>query len=157
MTAGRYCRGIAAWARGIVAGAAGALVILCIEGDAQGQGSLADGVAFSVERYIPAPGPGVYWRAENAEVLPSRAWSLGVTGMPEAIPALDKVSLVRLTSETSKVDSTYALSRPLFFYSAEDSPALQAFLDFVSTLEAQDLIVETGLYPAHQSDAMASD
>ena len=96
-------------------------------------------------------------KEEVVVVVGKRAWSIGVTGMPEAIPALDKVSLVRLTSETSKVDSTYALSRPLFFYSAEDSPALQAFLDFVSTLEAQDLIVETGLYPAHQSDAMASD
>jgi len=31
----------------------------------------------------------------------SRPWSIGVTGMPEAIPALDLISLVRLDSDDS--------------------------------------------------------
>jgi len=88
-----------------------------------------------------------------AEVA-KRTWSIGVSGMPEAIPALDRISLVRLTSETSDEDSTYALSRPLFFYTAEDSPSLQPFLEYVNTIKAQDLIAETGMYPARQTDAM---
>ena len=64
---------------------------------------------------------------------------------------------MRLTSEISDEDSTYALSRPLFFYTAEDSPSLQPFLDFVKTTGAQDLIAETGMYPARQADAMETD
>lgn len=91
-----------------------------------------------------------------AEVA-QRAWSIGVSGMPEAIPALDRINLVRLTSENSDEDSTYALSRPLFFYTAEPSVSLQPFLEFVATDEAQNLITETGMYPAGQADAMEED
>ncbi len=86
-----------------------------------------------------------------------RAWSIGVTGMPEAIPALDRLSLLRLVSESSDEDSTYALSRPLFFFSVEGSPAAGPFLEFVISAEAQHMIEATGFYPAHQKDAMASD
>jgi len=42
--------------------------------------------------------------------------------MPEAIPALDRISLIRLVSGDSDEDSTYALSRPLFFYTTDDLP-----------------------------------
>jgi phosphate transport system substrate-binding protein len=87
----------------------------------------------------------------------SRAWSIGVTGMPEAIPALDRISLIRLDSDDSSTDSTYALSRPLFFFFIEDSPAIQNFLDFVLMDKAQEMIVDTGFYPAHQADAMSED
>ena len=41
-----------------------------------------------------------------------RPWAIGFTGMPEAIPALDRVALVRIVSDTSNSDATYALSRP---------------------------------------------
>ncbi len=91
-----------------------------------------------------------------AEVT-SRTWSIGVTGMPEAIPALDRISLLRLVSETSDEDSTYALSRPLFFYTVEDSPSVQPFLGYVTGAAAQEMIAETGFYPAQQADAVSSE
>lgn len=91
-----------------------------------------------------------------AEVA-DRPWSIGVTGMPEAIPALDRLSLLRLVSKSSDEDSTYALSRPLFFFTVEGSPSVGPFLEFVVSAEAQHLIEATGFYPAVQKDAMASE
>jgi phosphate transport system substrate-binding protein len=87
----------------------------------------------------------------------SRTWSIGVTGMPEAIPALDRISLIRLDSDDSDQDSTYALSRPLFLFTIEDTPTIQKFLDYVLTDKSQEMIVDTGFYPAHQADAMSED
>jgi phosphate transport system substrate-binding protein len=87
----------------------------------------------------------------------SRPWSIGVTGMPEAIPALDRISLIRLDSDDSNKDSTYALSRPLFFFTIEDSPPIRKFLDYVLEEKAQEMIVDTGFYPAHQADAMSQE
>jgi len=49
-------------------------------------------------------------------------WSNAFGQMPEAIPALDRISLIRLVSGDSDEDSTYALSRPLFFYTTDDLP-----------------------------------
>lgn len=86
-----------------------------------------------------------------------RPWSIGVTGMPEAIPALNRVSLIRLTREGFDEDATYALSRPLFFYTMGHSEPVQQFLDFVSGEGAQEMIMESGLYPAKQADSMSSD
>jgi ABC-type phosphate transport system substrate-binding protein len=77
--------------------------------------------------------------------------------MPEAIPALDQINLIRLVSESSDEDSTYALSRPLFFFTLEKSPAIEPFLTYVVKEEAQEMIIETGFYPAHQADSMSSD
>lgn len=91
-----------------------------------------------------------------AEVA-NRTWSIGVTGMPEAIPALDRISLVRMVSEGSSDDSTYALSRPLFFFTIERSPSVQRFLEYVTGEKAQEMIIETGFYPAHQADAMSTE
>jgi phosphate transport system substrate-binding protein len=91
-----------------------------------------------------------------AEVA-SRPWSIGVTGMPEAIPALDRVNLIRLDSDTSDEDSTYALSRPLFFFTIKDSQSIRNFLDYVVGKKAQEMIVDTGFYPAHQADAMSEE
>jgi phosphate transport system substrate-binding protein len=87
----------------------------------------------------------------------SRPWSIGVTGMPEAIPALDRISLLRLDSDDSDEDSTYALSRPLFFFTIEARPPVRKFLDFVLTDGTQAMIVDTGFYPAHQADAMSEE
>jgi phosphate transport system substrate-binding protein len=87
----------------------------------------------------------------------SRPWSIGVTGMPEAIPALDRISLIRLDSDDSDKDSTYALSRPLFFFTLDEAPSVQGFLDYVLTNEAQEMIVDTGFYPAYQADSMSGE
>jgi len=87
----------------------------------------------------------------------SRPWSIGVTGMPEAIPALDRINLIRLDSDDSNKDSTYALSRPLFFFTIEDSPPVRKFLDYVVGEKAQEMIVDTGFYPAYQADAMSTE
>jgi len=87
----------------------------------------------------------------------TRTWSIGVTGMPEAIPALDRISLIRLDSDDSDQDSTYALSRPLFLFRIKDTPTIRKFLDFVLTDKSQEMIVDTGFYPAHQADAMSED
>ena len=86
-----------------------------------------------------------------------RVWSIGVTGMPDALPALDQIRLVRLTSENSDEDSTYALSRQLYFYTTGNTPTLRSFMEYVLSREAQESIVETGLYPARQTDTMESD
>ena len=83
-----------------------------------------------------------------------RPWAIGVTGMTEAFPALDRVKLLRLQSDTSEADSTYALSRPLFFFTVGDSPALLSFLDYAGSPEAQQSIIETGFFPASQSDRL---
>jgi phosphate transport system substrate-binding protein len=84
-------------------------------------------------------------------------WSIGVTGMPEAIPALDRIALIRLDSDDSRKDSTYALSRPLFFFTIGESPVVQKFLDYVLMDESQEMIVDTGFYPAHQADAISEE
>lgn len=91
-----------------------------------------------------------------AEVV-DRVWSIGFTGMPEAMPALGQLSLLRLISESSDEDSTYALSRPLFFFSIQGSAPVEHFLDFVTSAEAQQLIEATGFYPAQQADGMATE
>ncbi len=96
-------------------------------------------------------------KEEIVDEVGKRIWSIGVTGMPDALPALDQIRLMRLTGKTSEEDSTYALSRPLYFYTTGDSPTLQSFTEYVLSSEAQDLIVETGLYPARQTDTMESD
>jgi phosphate transport system substrate-binding protein len=85
----------------------------------------------------------------------SRPWAIGFTGMPEAIPALDRVALVRIVSDTSNSEATYALSRPLYLYSIEGTRSIEPFLAYAVGPEAQEMIVETGFYPADQSDAVA--
>lgn len=87
----------------------------------------------------------------------SRPWSIGVTGMPEAIPALDLISLVRLDSDDSGQDSTYALSRPLFFFTIDDKTPIRKSLEYVTGKKAQKMIVDTGFYPVHQADAMSEE
>lgn len=91
-----------------------------------------------------------------AEVA-DRPWSVGVTGMPEAIPALDRIRLIRLVGGDSDEDSTYALSRPLFFFSIENSAPTKQFLEFIAGKKAQNMIIDLGLYPARQLDPMSSD
>jgi ABC-type phosphate transport system substrate-binding protein len=86
-----------------------------------------------------------------------RTWAIGVTGMPEAIPALDRVQLVRLVDEGHTEVSTYALSRPLFFFTVEDSARVRQFLEFVTDKKAQEIIQDTGFYPAHQVDAISKE
>jgi len=82
-----------------------------------------------------------------------RPWSIGFTGLAEAIPDLDRVHLLRLVNDISDEDATYALSRPLFFYTLADSPTVQPFLEFVVGSEAQGLIIGTGIYPAQEVGA----
>lgn len=91
-----------------------------------------------------------------AEVA-DRSWSIGVSGMPEVIPALDRIRLIRLVGGKSDEDSTYALSRPLFYFSVENSAVAEPFLDFVMGKKAQKMIIDFGLYPARQLDPMSSD
>jgi phosphate transport system substrate-binding protein len=96
-------------------------------------------------------------KEEVVAEVSNRQWSIGVTGMPEAIPALGKISLVRLVSDTSDEDATYALSRPLFFFTVEKSQAIENFLAYVVGESAQAMIIETGFYPASQADAMSKE
>jgi phosphate transport system substrate-binding protein len=96
-------------------------------------------------------------KADVVAEVSNRPWSIGVTGMPEAIPALDRISLMRLDSGESDKDSTYALSRPLFFFTIEDNSSVREFLDYVVGDEAQEMIIDTGFYPAQQADAMSEE
>ena len=82
-------------------------------------------------------------------------WSIGFTGMPEAIPALDQVKLVKIVTDDSGEDATYALSRPLYLYTREDSTIPNPFLEYVLGSEAQAMIVDTGFYPAIQDDVLS--
>lgn len=83
-----------------------------------------------------------------------RPWAIGVTGMPEAVPALDRINLLRLESGRSEGGSTYALSRPLFFFTIGESLAVQPFLEYVRSAEAQQSIIEIGFFPALQGDQL---
>lgn len=96
-------------------------------------------------------------KEEVVTEVSSRPRSIGVTGMPEAIPALDRISLVRLDSDDSTKDSTYALSRRLFFFTVADTARVRNFLDYVLEDQAQEMIVDTGFYPADQADAMSEE
>lgn len=87
----------------------------------------------------------------------SRPWTIGFTGMPEAVPALDRIGLIRIVSDTSNSDATYALSRPFFFYTIEGTQLVEDFLAYAVGPEAQAMIIDTGFYPADQSDAVAED
>jgi phosphate transport system substrate-binding protein len=80
----------------------------------------------------------------------NRPWSIGFTGLAEALPELARVSLIRLTNDRSGEDATYALSRPLYFYTVADSPSAQPFLEYVLGTEAQEQIREVGVFPAHR-------
>jgi phosphate transport system substrate-binding protein len=82
-------------------------------------------------------------------------WSIGFTGMPEAIPALDRVKLVRIVTGDSDRDATYALSRPLYLCTRKDSTIQNPFLEYVLGSAAQAMIVDTGFYPATQDDALS--
>ncbi len=96
-------------------------------------------------------------KEEVVEQVGIRPWTIGFTGMPEAIPALDRVALVRIVSDTSNTDATYALSRPLFFYTVEGTQSVESFLDYTTGTEAQAMIVDAGFYPAEQTDAMEDE
>jgi phosphate transport system substrate-binding protein len=76
-----------------------------------------------------------------------RPWSIGFTGLAESIPAQDRVRLLKLVGDASGRDATYALSRPLFFYTRADSRIVEPFLEYVVGSEAQEQVLGTGLYP----------
>jgi phosphate transport system substrate-binding protein len=93
-------------------------------------------------------------KEDVVELVGIRPWTIGFTGMPEAIPALDRVGLVRIVSDSSNTDATYALSRPLYFYTIEGTAAVEPFLDYTTGPEAQGMIIDAGFYPANQTDAV---
>jgi phosphate transport system substrate-binding protein len=76
-----------------------------------------------------------------------RPWSIGFTGLAASIPAQDRVRLLKLVDDASGGDTTYALSRPLFFYTRADSRIVEPFLEYVVGSEAQEQVLGTGLYP----------
>jgi ABC-type phosphate transport system substrate-binding protein len=82
----------------------------------------------------------------------NRPWSIGFTGLAEALPELARVSLLRLTNDRSDEDATYALSRPLYFYTVADSPSAQPLLEFVLGPEVQEQIQDVGVFPARRPD-----
>jgi phosphate transport system substrate-binding protein len=87
-------------------------------------------------------------KEETVAEVGVRPWSIGFTGLAESLPAQDQVRLLRLVNDTSDEDATYALSRPLFFYTLADSQVVEPFLEFVLGDEAQEQVLGTGLYPA---------
>ncbi len=84
-----------------------------------------------------------------------RPWAIGIVGMPEAIPALDRIKILRIRSDEGEDESTYALSRPMFLYSTgQASGTAESFVEYVSSDEAQQSISTTGYFPAQQLDAL---
>ncbi len=71
-----------------------AAVVAVVGGDARAQQE----TALSVERLTPAPGAGVFFAAEDADVLPDRAWRLAAVGSlmtrPLVLRELDSGDLV---------------------------------------------------------------
>lgn len=60
-------------------------------------------------------------------------------------------------SEKTVLDGTYAVSRPLHFYTARQPEGLaKAFIDFCGGAEGQKLVVEQGFVPVTQGDTAAS-
>jgi phosphate transport system substrate-binding protein len=86
-----------------------------------------------------------------------RPWSIGFTGLAQALPAIDRVHLLRLTNDLSDKDATFALSRPLYFYTLADSPIAKPFLKYVLGDEAQQLVLGTGVFPASGHDIGADE
>ncbi len=82
----------------------------------------------------------------------NRPWAIGFTGLAEALPELDRVSLLRLTNDRSDEDATYALSRPLYFYTVADSASAAPLLEYVLGTEAQEQIQEVGVFAARGAD-----
>ncbi len=94
-------------------------------------------------------------KAAILKEVSKRHWAIGIVGMPEAIPALDRINVVRITSDATEDESTYALSRPMFLYSiGQTSGTAESFIEYVSTNEAQQSINTTGYFPAQQLDPL---
>lgn len=84
-----------------------------------------------------------------------RPWAIGIVGMPEALPALDRIKLLLIKSDASEEESTYALSRPMYLYSTgQASETTESFVEYVSSDEAQQSIEATGYFPAQQLDPL---
>jgi ABC-type phosphate transport system substrate-binding protein len=81
-------------------------------------------------------------------------WAVGFSDLEKSIPAQDQIRLLRLVDDTSGEDATYAMRRPLFFFTRADSPQVQAFVDFVLGSDAQAKTFEVGLYPAQEADSV---
>ena len=86
-------------------------------------------------------------KEETVTEVGDRPWSIGSTGLAESIPAQDRVRLLKLVDDASVGDATYALSRPLFFYTRADSRIVEPFLEYVVGGAAQEQVLGTGLYP----------
>ena len=82
----------------------------------------------------------------------ARPWSIGFTGLEEALPKIGRVSLLRLTNDLSEDDATFALSRPLYLYTLADSPSARPLVEYALGAEAQRRIVEIGVYPVSETD-----
>jgi ABC-type phosphate transport system substrate-binding protein len=87
-----------------------------------------------------------------AEVA-ARPWAIGFSGLGVALDAQDRVRLVRLVDDESSADATFALNRPLYLYTAGESEALGAFLDFVLGSRAQGMLLETGIFPVRPPES----
>lgn len=82
----------------------------------------------------------------------ARPWSIGFTGLDEALPKLGRISLLRLTNDLSEDDATFALSRPLYLYTLADSPSAGTLVEYALGAEAQGRIVNIGVYPVSETD-----
>lgn len=82
----------------------------------------------------------------------ARPWSIGFTGLDEALSKIGRISLLRLTNDLSEDDATFALSRPLYFYTLADSPSARPLLEYALGAEAQARILDIGVYPVAESD-----
>ena len=110
-----------------------------------------------VLRGEPYLGGGVIVESKAAILngVSERPWAIGIVGLPEALPALDRIKLLRIKSDTSEDESTYALSRPMYLYSTgQASETTESFVEFVNSDEAQQSIGATGYFPAQQLDPL---
>lgn len=77
----------------------------------------------------------------------NRPWSIGFTGLGEALLGHRSVKIVLLQRDSSGESSTYALKRPFYFYTIEGNLVVQQFIDFVVGEEGQALITGSAYFP----------
>ncbi len=102
-------------------------------------------------------------REEMVARVAEDVWAVGFTGLADVLNSEKRelVTLVKLVLDSrtgepgneSGEHSTYAVSRPLFFYARSPrSPAVDRFVEFVRSPEGQALIVESNFFPIDAAD-----
>lgn len=79
----------------------------------------------------------------------NRGWSIGFTGLGQALAAQERVRFLLLEYEMTGQGATFALKRPLYFYTVGAEPEVDGFIEFVLGDQGQASAVGPGLFPVN--------